>query len=542
MYTLRSKLLVAFLAQIFCFSISAQEHPRIVIALVVDQMTPQYIDRFWNDFGEGGFKKLINEGVYFPNTFYNQVPTYTAPGHASIFTGSSPSAHGIIGNNWYDRKTGKSVYCVEDTERSTIGSSNDNGKRSPKYLLSAGIGDMMKLASGGKAYVSAISIKDRSAILPAGQSGDLAVWWDDETGKWITSDHYSKEVPTWINEYQLKNNVYDYIRVWEPMHDQDAYSTLSGHDNFERGIFSSGASFPYDMGALAQEHGVKVLKYSPYGNSFTFTMGREMIRGSLLGKDFTPDLGIISFSSTDYIGHLFGPYSQEVKDTYLRFDKDLEEFIMFLESQFGGDFLLFLTSDHGVMPNAEYMKSMGIRASYFDIDDHHTKLGQFLTALTGIDGLVLAMDDGQVYLDEVKISASKFSLKEVEKATERWLLGHEQIQSAIAAHELNSFDYVNFPKANMQAGFHPLRSGNVSYVLTENTIDKSFEKGSSHGSPYNYDSRVPLIFYGRDIAKGKRIEDHIDIRQIAPTITECVGVSPPPMATLPSLRHYLKSK
>ena len=281
--------------------------PKLVVGIVVDQMRYDYVDRFWGNFKNNGFKKLINNGYFLKNTHFSYVPTYTGPGHASIFTGTTPSNHGIIANNWYDKNIKKSVYCAGNGEMHTICNCSEevedvassDGKMSPHHMLTTTIGDEMQLFNPSSKVIG-ISLKDRGAILSAGHSADAA-YWMDKHGDWISSSFYMDELPVWLIEHQNKNSAAQY---------------LVGKWKYKN-------SFSHNLDSLLMTNGGGIIKSTPLGNTILADLALQVLKNEKLGQSKTTDFLSISFSSTDYIGHQYGPHSDEIVDTYIKLDNEI---------------------------------------------------------------------------------------------------------------------------------------------------------------------------------------------------------------------------
>lgn len=537
MYTYRIELVVLAMAIFSWTGGKAQKPPRLVVGIVVDQMRSDYVQRFWNDFGDGGFKKLANEGAYFPNTYYTYVPTYTGPGHASIYCGSPPSVNGIVANEWLDRSTGKVIYCVSDSTVTGTGTLSELGQRSPANLLVNNLSDDIKSSSHGKSLVASVALKDRSAILPGGHAPDMAFWWDDEEGKWITSSYYMEKIPDWLVTFQEEHSVQSYLKVWDEISPLALRDT--SHNSFENAfILGDKTDFPYDIEAISKKSGLGILKYTPWGNTYTLDMAAALLEATDLGEDDASDLLAVSLSSTDYIGHRFGPYSDEVRDTYIRLDKELEKFLNMLEAKYPGEFTVFLTADHGVMPNANYWKSKGLSSYVYNEDTLQNKLNKFLHGTFGVEDLVTSVMGRQVYLDEKKLEQSHIDVDEAERMVIRELMSYNFIALALASSNIPSLTWTAFPATNVVNGFYRQRSGNVIFVLEEYTVESSYSKGASHGSPYSYDCQVPLLFYGKDVKKTGEVQDRTDVLQITPTVSDLLGIPPPENSLQPSLKPY----
>jgi len=349
-----------FVIFLLFFSCKAQEvkvnldenTPKLVIGIVVDQMRYDYLTRFESKFGEGGFMRMINDGFNCKNHHFNYVPTYTGPGHASVFTGTSPMNHGIISNYWYDKYTDKSVYCASDDSVTAVGVETEKEKMSPRRMKTTTVADQLKLHTQNRSKVIGISLKDRGAILPAGHSANAAYWFrGKEDGKFITSTYYNNELPKWVNNFNA--NTSSYLKTWNTVLPVNEYSE-SGSDNnsFEEPFKGKAlATFPYDLKELAKENGgYDILKATPFGNEMTTDFAIAAIKNEAMGVDNITDFLTVSYSSTDYVGHQFGVNSVEVEDTYIRLDKDLEKLFSYLDKEVGeGKYTVFLTADHGAV-------------------------------------------------------------------------------------------------------------------------------------------------------------------------------------------------
>ena len=298
--------------------------PKLVVGMVIDQMRWDYLYRYYNRYSSGGFKRLLNEGFSAENTFIPYTPTYTACGHASIYTGSVPAINGIVGNDWYDRDLNRNMYCAEDTSVSTVGSNTTAGKMSPKNLLVTTITDELRLATNFKSKVIGISLKDRGSIMPAGHSANAAYWYDGGTGDWITSTHYMSKLPTWLedcNKIKLANKFYD--KNWNTLYPIDTYtqSTIDNKAYEGKARGEESPSFPHPLKLYIGKN-YDMIRSTPYGNTITLDLAKLAILSEDLGKGSATDFLAVSCSSTDYVGHQYGPNSIEAEDTYLRLDKD----------------------------------------------------------------------------------------------------------------------------------------------------------------------------------------------------------------------------
>lgn len=510
------------------------ERPKLVVGIVVDQMRYDFITRFWHRYGNGGFKKMISEGFNCKNNHFNYIPTYTGPGHASIYTGTTPSTHGIIGNDWYDKVLKESVYCAGDVNVTQIGTDSEAERMSPHRMLVTTVTDQLRLATQMKSKVIAISLKDRGAVLPGGHTANAAYWFrGKDEGAWVTSSYYMNELPAWVKKFNASDAAQKYKTVWNTLYDTSTY-TESGSDknNFE-GKFKgeSEAVFPHNFPELwDQNEGFDMIKSSPFGSSITTDFALTAINEEGLGSDNITDFLAISYSSPDYVGHKFGVNSVEVEDTYLRLDKDLERLFVELDKKVGkGNYTVFLTADHGAVHVPSYLQSVKIPAGYFDGSEYTSKLNSFLIKEFNSDKLIKNTSNYQIFLDLEVLKNLGLKLNDVEKAIADEIINYEGVAEVYTSGDMRSGNYTNGMKELVQNGYNHKRSGNVMVILQPAVI--SYDKtGSTHGSGFNYDTHVPLLFYGAGINKGETT-DRTEITDIAPTISTLLGISFPNAAT-----------
>jgi predicted AlkP superfamily pyrophosphatase or phosphodiesterase len=492
-----------------CGIAKAQEKPKLVVGIVVDQMRYDYIYRFWNQFQDDGFKKLVNEGYFCRNTHYNYTPTYTGPGHASIFTGTTPSVHGIIGNNWYNKADGLSVYCAGDGNSTTVCDCDNHvdvessaGKMSPHRMLTTTFSDELKLFSP-ESKVFGISIKDRGAILPAGHTANGAFWMG-RSGEWISSSYYYEQLPEWLLQFQQDKPATSYFKgAWK------------------------GKGFGYPMDSLLASKGPSSVKSTPQGNTYLKDLAIELMKGEDLGKDKVTDVLTISFSSTDYIGHQFGPHAQELVDTYIKLDKEIVEILNYINSTVGKEnALVFLTSDHGVVSVPNELKKRKIPAGYFNASDLTAQLNTHLSNRFGEGNWALKYSNQQFFLNRKLIEDNKLSHQEVQQVAADYLLNVDGVQYTYTAHQLHNNEYQNSFHSLIQKGFNQKRSGDVVIALNSGWIEWNSPTGTTHGSCFSYDTHVPLLFWGKGIKHGLT-DEYISICDIAPTVSTLLGISFP---------------
>ena len=484
--------------------------PKMVIAIVVDQMKYEYVYRFWDDFSEKGFKKLIDEGTFCRNTHYNYVPTYTGPGHASIFTGTTPAVHGIIGNSWYSRDGLNPVYCAGDWKAQTIclcqkphdKLNKGDGQMSPRNLLTTTIGDQLKIVDTSS-KVFGISLKDRGSILSAGFSADGA-YWMNSTGNWITSDYYRNSIPDWLKQFEELNSVPSYMNG-----------------------FWTGSTFNINLKDKLDQIGPSAIKSTPKGNQILWDFSKQLIVKESLGTDDHTDLLVVSFSATDYVGHQFGPDAEQTKDTYIKLDQTIADMLLFFDKRFGkNNYTIMLTSDHGAATSPDVLKKLKFNGGRFDSRQLLLELNRHLFDVFGQDQLVSKAINMQLYLNFDIINSARIELDHLFQKMKLFLEGKEYIKYVYDMRS-NSFSVNENEVEMIKNGFHPKRSGDVFYVLSPGYIEWSRETGTTHASHYNYDTHVPLIFYGNGVKKNKLIDKRIHISDIAPTLSIIMKTSFP---------------
>ncbi|MDP1799793.1 MAG: alkaline phosphatase family protein [Bacteroidota bacterium] len=517
--------------------------PKLVVGIVVDQMRNDYIYRYWNRYGNGGFKRLVNNGYYFKNAHYNYIPTYTGPGHSSIYTGATPRMHGIIGNDWFDKRSQAVVYCCEDTSVKTIGAWEKSSRMSPKRQLSTTIGDELKMSSNQKGKVFAVALKDRSSILPAGHAANAAFWFDDSTGNFISSSWYIKELPQWLTNFNSKKLAKTYLeKGWKTLYPIETYSnSIADENKYEKAPNKKEkAVFPYDYKAFLEKNKYAVVKATPYGNSLTKDLAIECLKNEQLGKDAETDLLCISFSSPDIIGHSYGPRSIEIEDIYLRLDKDIEELLNVLDKEVGkNNYTIFLTADHGGADVPRHLIDNKIPAGYLKEEKLIKKIKTHFEH-TYCDTLLFAnLINEQIYLNNTRIEEEKLNKDEIEKKLADFLVSVHGISEAYPSRILKNEAFEkNDLRSLLQNGYNHKLSGHVAFAYSPAWMDYA-EKGTTHGAGYNYDTHVPVLFYGNGIKKGETYT-YTTITQIAPTICELLKINQPNSTMSEPLNNFFK--
>ncbi len=509
--------------------------PKLVVGIVVDQMRFDYLTRYYHRYGEGGFKRLMNEGFHFKNNHFNYIPTFTGPGHASVYTGTYPAVHGVVANDWYDKEIKASVYCVQDDEVNSIGTTHNAGKMSPHRMKTTSITDQLRLHTQQQAKVIGISLKDRGSILPAGHTGTAYWFHGKDEGRWISSSYYMSELPQWVKNFNNSGKSQHYLnQVWTPMYPIETY-TASGPDNnpFEE-VFKGKETptFPYNLKELSKVNGgYDFIMETVFGNSITTDFALAAVKGENLGKNNTTDFLAISYSSPDYIGHTFGPNSVEVEDNYLQLDKELERFFNYLDKEIGqGEYLVFLTSDHGVTHIPGYLQSLNIPAGYFNRSEFRDDLKAFSMATFKVD-VIESDQSNQVFLNKEVMRNAKLDPNTVQQTLADFLISYPKIDRVFTRNQLESGSFNRDLGYLVQNGFNQKRSGDLVYVLQTSVLSTWYERGgTSHGSGFTYDTHVPLIFYGHGIKKGHTYQKY-EITDIAPTLSALLGIARPNGAT-----------
>jgi len=514
----------------------------LVVGIVVDQMRNDFIYRYWDRYSEKGFKRLANEGFYFKNAHYNYIPTYTGPGHASIYTGATPRVHGIIGNEWYNRYNRHYAYCAFDSTVKPLGTANSNGMMSPGQMLSTTIGDEMKI-SNPKSKIFSIAMKDRSAVLPGGHAADGAFWYDDATGNFISSSFYGPDIPVWLQKFNAQHYPRTLLeKGWSPLYPVNTYTaSLADNNNYETAPSKKAVpEFPYDYKTFIEAGTYGILKATPYGNTYTKDAALECMKNEGLGKDQQTDLLCISFSSPDIIGHAYGPRAVEVEDIYLRLDKDIADILDALDAYVGkNNYLLFLTADHGGADVPAHLMDKQIPAGYIYEKNIARQVKTYMQNKYGDSSIVSAVINEQVYLDEKKLEEKKLEKNKIENNICDYLNTIAGVAEAWPSEALKRGSYTgNGTGALLQNGYSHRLSGDICFTYAPGWMDNG-PKGTTHGSGYNYDTHVPVIFFGAGIKKGFNW-DYVTITQIAPSVCEILQISQPSGTTAQPLNNSFK--
>lgn len=498
--------------------------PRLVVGMMIDQMRWDFLYRYYDRFGNGGFKRLLREGFSCENTMIPYAQTVTAAGHASVYTGSVPAINGILGNEWYDRAKGDYAYCVEDYSVKIIGADSTAEPMSPKNLFTSTISDELRLATNFRSKVVGIAIKDRGSILPAGHSGS-AYWYDSKSGNFVTSTYYYPTLPTWVagfNARKLPDSLY--ALDWNTLYPIESYVQSDKDNNIYEGRFvhEQAPVFPHKLsGLIGTNYGT--ICSTPHGNTMTLEFSKAALRAEALGKDNITDMLAISLSSPDYAGHQFGPNSIEIEDMYLRLDKSMEEFFNFLDTEVGkGEWTFFLTADHGVAHVPGFLvKNKLAGGTAPNLVDN---LNKSIEAKFRISDAIIATANYHLYFNLPAIVNSKKSLDEIIEFTITELEKESTIHMAFDTRKLHEVNMPEELKKRFINGYYKKLSGEVIMVPKPGYLGSRL--GTTHGAWYPYDAHIPLVFMGWGVRPG-RTNRPVYMSDIAPTIAAMLRIQPP---------------
>lgn len=514
------------------------EKPTLIVGIVVEQLRFDQIERFRDKFSDNGIKKLINEGTFFRNASFDYMLTQSAPGFSTIATGTEPSYHGITSDSWYLPMKNEFIYCTKDISVNPLGGSYESGLHSPVNLNASTFADELKIATGRKSKVFSVGVKEYSAILSAGHAADGVFWYDNQSGTWMSSTYYANALPAWVNDFNAMLYSETYLNSqWNLLRQPSDYSAcLPDSNKFESG-FNGINHFPYDINKLSRMEGKKTvrnfafLKETPFSDSYTTDFAIRLIEKEGLGRDEVTDFLAVCYSSTDYIGHRFGPFSVETGDAILRLDKNIETLLNYLNDNLEKkNILVFFTSTHGVAEIPTVMKDIKIPAGYFMQNQALQLLRSYLNAVYGEGDWVKGFFERQVYLNRALIESSKVPLEEIQKKTARFLTEFSGVASAYPYYAFEANDFGNGHLRRIVNNFSPQRSGDVIVILNPGWVEKEGEQLTNHNSPYEYDSHVPLIWYGWSVNRAT-VMRKVNITDIAATLSSLCRVPYPNACT-----------
>ncbi|MEO5593133.1 MAG: alkaline phosphatase PafA [Chitinophagaceae bacterium] len=507
----------------------ALQRPKLVVGIVVDQMRWDYLYRYYNRFGNDGFKRLINQGFSCENTFISHLPSYTAVGHSTIFTGSVPALHGIAGNDWTEQLTGKTMYCTSDSTVQSVGNESEDGKMSPRNLLVSTITDELRLGTNFQSKVVGVSLKDRASILPAGHLANAAYWFDDASGHFITSTYYMQQLPDWVNAYNNSNKVGQLIeKGWNTLYPIDTYVNSDTDDKIWEGKFrgETTSTFPHAINEIYKQNKGS-FRSTPFGNALTLDFAKAALDAYQLGRGKSTDFLTINCASTDYVGHMFGPNSIETEDTYLRLDQELASFFQLLDTKIGkGQYLVFLSADHGAAHSIGFMQEHKLPADFWYAKPLTDTLNKMLARKFNTPGLVRSIMNYQVNFNLTRINNEHLDYSAIKKATVEYLQQQPGISYAVDVAELGNSPIPEPIKTMIANGYNFKRSGGVQIILVAGWFEGYSKTGTTHGTWNPYDTHIPLLFYGWNIKPGKtNRETHMT--DIAATLAAMLHIQMP---------------
>ena len=507
---------------------TALPRPKLVVGIVVDQMRWDYLYRYYDRYSNGGFKRMLNTGFSAENTNIDYVPTFTAIGHSTVYTGSVPSIHGIAGNDWIEQATGGRMYCTGDSTVQPLGTTSGGGKMSPRNLLVTTVTDELKLATNFRSKVIGIALKDRGGILPAGHAANAAYWFDDQNGSWISSSYYMNDLPEWVKKFNSQKLAEKYLKQdWNTLYPINTYVQSTEDNARYEGKFRGADApvFPVKTSAMMDKN-YGVIRSTPYGNTITFDMAKAAVENEKLGQNVVTDFLAVSFSSTDYVGHQFGPNAIEIEDTYLRLDKDLAEFFIFLDNKVGaGNYTVFLSADHGAAHNPNFLTGKNIPAGIFPSSQVQKDLNAALAKQFNEQNLVISLNNYQVSLNNPLIKKNNLDEDAIRTACVRLLKQRADIAFAV---DMDKVEEASIPlalKTKIINGYNRERSGVVQIVPKPGIFDGS-ATGTTHGTWNPYDTHIPFVLMGWGIKQGKTNRP-TNMTDIAPTIAALLKIQTP---------------
>jgi len=553
----RSRILIAYLLLVLLALSPAgcgAKHPnesataqprkvRLVVGIVIDQFRYDYLTRFEDLFGEGGFRRLLHDGAVFTNANYIHTPTFTACGHATFMSGGTPALNGIVGNEWYDRESKQKVTSVSDSSVQLLGGKEGGTGASPIKMLGSTVGDQLRFSNADQSKVIGISLKDRSAILPAGKHPNGAYWFDKTTGTFVSSTYYFNDLPAWVKKFNQEHPASKYFGAkWEKLLPEAAYQR-SQPDNSSYEWSDFGKTFPYTVNGGVDKLGARFYEQfetTPFANEYTAAFAKAAIENEKLGQGEQTDLLTVSFSANDLLGHNYGPYSHEVEDMTLRTDRILADFFSYLDQRIGlANTIIVLTADHGVGPIPEYARDLkfGGRVPSKAITE---AIQQALDKQFGPDKWITSFVNNNVYFDDETIARRKTDRAEVERVASSAVLKVPGMGACFTKSQLLSGQLPIHPIARSVAnGFFAPRSGDL--IVVSQPFFLIGNDTTSHGTPHSYDTHVPVIFYGAGITPGSYLAPSSPA-DIAPTLAALLKIEPPSSYTGRILSEALTAK
>ncbi len=520
------------------------EKPKLIVGIVIEQMRYEYLPRYWDKLGDNGFKRLINGGSLCRNARYNYLFTQSAPGHSTISTGSYPSEHGIVSDEWFNRLMNKKICATSDAQMLPVGGSFETGQNSPANLLPSTFSDELKIFNNSRSKIIGIGMDPHSAILSTGHMADVAYWYDDKTGSWMSSSFYLDSLPGWVNEFNNKALPDIYLeQIWKPLFPLSEYTeSQPDTSRYEKGIKNQN-NFPYDLDILSRidrnKRDYSVLRCTPFGDTYIKDFAITAILEEELGKDDITDMINISFSVLDFIGHAFGPNSVEMEDAFLVLDRDLAHLLDFLEDTFGKEnILVYLTAAHGISASPELLENKGLATGKFASLKAISLLKSYLNVTYGEGDWVLGYHGQQIFLNRNLIEDSRLSLEAFQIKVAGFIIQFSGIANTVTSSTLQTTQFTGGINEKIRNSFNQARSGDVIINLKPGWIEENGNV-AEHNSAWSYDTHVPLIWYGWKVLR-KVIHRRVDIIEIAPTLSYMLNISYPNASTADPIQEVVK--
>jgi hypothetical protein len=516
------------------------EKPKLIISIFVEGMRYDYLYHYWDYFSEGGFKALVNKGMFYKNAEYKYLYTKSSSAYATFVTGANPSQHGIVNDTWYKQLANQKIYCTYDPNVEVLGSTVKEEKHSPHQMLISTFSDELKLSNFKQSKVISISTKDYAAVLPAGHLGNGAYWMDKKTGNWISSTYYFNSIPSWVTRFNEKKFPDIYLsKSWDTFLPFEKYTMCLGDDNsFEDGFLGGDKTFPYVLPELKAKYmSYDILNSTPYGNTYTKDFAVSAIVNEELGKDDYCDYLNISFTANEKIARQFSIRSMEMADAYIRLDRDLEHFLNFVNDFVGlENTIVILSSDRGSGDSPKLLESINMPGGTFKDKNAETLLESFLNAVYHEGDLIDYFDGSYLYLKRNKILEKKLNLNEVQRKVADFLVDFTGVSNALTSEDLESRNFTYGMALKAQNSYHKKHSGDISVILEPGYVPGS---DVSYGSGYRNYTHVPLIFYGWKIKPGESNRP-ISIEDVAPTLSGILRIAYPAGSTGIVLEEVVK--
>ncbi|TKG90472.1 alkaline phosphatase family protein [Puteibacter caeruleilacunae] len=504
-----------------------KNRPPLVVGIVVENMRTDYIQRYWDKFQEGGFKKLVESGSVCSDARIEQLVQKSAPGMATLFTGTNPSTHGIISNEWYNRMKANTINCVKDEYFITLGSDSKEENCSASNLRAETIGDYLKKSFSLHSKVYSVALNNTSAVLSAGHAANGAFWLDITTGNMVTSSYYMGEFPNWIRDFNTKNMANEYMtREWTTLLPTSMYTESLADDYIlEKGYYEKWNTFPYQLDKLKKRaESIKPLKTTPFGNTLVKDFALRLIEEEQLGKDENTDLLTVTFSSMDYENNSFGPNSIEMQDTYLRLDQEIMHLLRYLDKEIGtGNYLIFLTSNVSASYSPQFLKEdLRMPAGEFTPQSSIALLKSFLNITYGQGEWILEDTDNQIYLNHKLIEKNKINLDDIQNKAANFLNDFEGVKIAIPTHLLQKGGTFNGKMTSFINTYNYKRSGDILYMLEQGWWPKYKYKRTE----YTANNHIPMIFFGSNIKPGT-VNTKVSATDLVPTLCRILSLDLP---------------